>query len=206
MAFYGLAPGFNIVGTLVEEEDEIVEVVDEGDAEGRIQKILEVVDEGDAEGRIQKINELHPLTEDVLALTLAGLFTDQDDLAAGKAIAVMRIVSDRLLGYAREVLNEWKTRRIEEWKAWKALRVEIGTKRKDIDDGIMVLEGLHKSLAWEKEDRELNTRAETPETSPHQEPRYFAFMSSHDLGAAIGKLTVTDVFYQARASRCPRLV
>jgi len=40
----------------------------------------------------------------------------------------------------------------------------------------------------------------------HQERRYFAFMSSHDLGAAIGKLTVTDAFYRARASRRPRLV
>jgi len=135
MASYSLAPRFNIVGAPVEEEDEI----------------SEVVDEGDIDRRIQKINELRPLTEDMLALTLAGLSTDQDDLAVGEGIAVMTMVSDRLLGYAREVLNEWKTRRIEEWTAWKALRVEIGKKRKDIDDGIMGLEGLHKSLAWEKE-------------------------------------------------------
>jgi len=40
----------------------------------------------------------------------------------------------------------------------------------------------------------------------HQERRYFAFMLSYDLGAAIGKLTVTDAFYWACASRHPRLV
>ena len=96
----------------------------------------------------------------MLALTLAGLSTDQGNLAVGEGIAVMTMVSDRLLGYAREVLNEWKTQRIEEWKARKALRVEIGKKRKDIDNGIMGLEGLHRSLAWEKEG------LKTPETSP----------------------------------------
>jgi len=149
MVSYDLAPGFNILGAPVEEEDEIPEVVNEQDADGRI----------------QKINELRPLTEDVLALTLAGLSTNQDDLAVDEGIAVMTMVSDRLLGYAREVLNEWKSWRIKEWKGRKALRVE--------ECGIIGLEGLHKSLVWEKKGlskkddmKVLNTGEETPEASP----------------------------------------
>jgi len=42
MASYGLAPGFDILGAPVEDQDEIPEVVDKGDADGRIQKINEL--------------------------------------------------------------------------------------------------------------------------------------------------------------------
>ncbi|RPB24907.1 hypothetical protein L211DRAFT_848714 [Terfezia boudieri ATCC MYA-4762] len=139
---------------------------------------IQLVEEGSTEGKTQELRELRPGGDDMLYLTLSDLnITDEpivdkredndvDTLGGSEevnvsgimeeadddnreCIPVISMISDRIMGYVREALREWKIRKMEQ-----ALATNMEHKRKEPtteneESGIMGLEGLYKSHAFE---------------------------------------------------------
>ncbi|KAF8432045.1 hypothetical protein BGX38DRAFT_1227185 [Terfezia claveryi] len=101
MFHYGIAPGFNILGMRADAN----EIEDDS---------ADITEEGTADGTVQELRELRPGIDDVLFMTLAGLkITDTEvlDTIALNTKLKLSMVSDRIMGYAREALREWKEKR-----------------------------------------------------------------------------------------------
>lgn len=136
---YDIAPGFDILGVRVEQVEEIT---------GESEAIVQSVEEGNMGGTVQVLEGLRPDGDDVMSMTLAslkitdlrstdvlapmreGMTTDnffEEDNTDDEGIPVVTMVADRIMGYAKDVLREWKMRRSDQARAMTA---GLGNKRK----------------------------------------------------------------------------
>jgi len=85
-----------------------------------VDNVPDLVVTGDEESEIQRIEELRPDEDALLNMTLAGLKMSDE-------MAVMAMISEKIMGYASQALEEWKKRKSE---GYKLFVLDQGVKRK----------------------------------------------------------------------------
>ena len=95
-----------------------------------VDDVPDLVESGDEGGEIQRIEELRPDEDTLLNIMLAGLKMSEEKMSEedGIEMAVMAMISEKVMGYAREALEEWKKRKSEGYKLF-VLDHEVKRKR-----------------------------------------------------------------------------
>jgi len=136
---WGILPEYNILEVSVELVDDVPDLVKSGDERGKIQRIEELRLDKDA----------------LLNMTLAGLKMREEKMSKEDDIdmAVIAIISEKVMGYVREALEECKKRKSEGYKLF-VLDHEVKRKCDQEDDELYErlgkIEEEHSSEGLEK--------------------------------------------------------